>query len=115
MFTDLDSVVSWFLGTCEADPMINPVVSAPDPAVSPDSHVLFGEEVQWSGVPAAEQLKNQDPQRPAVGGAVVAFVQDDLRGHVLRGPAERPRLLTQTHLLGETKVHLKKKKMKKER
>lgn len=36
----------------------------------------------------------------------MAFVQNDLRGHVLWGPAERPRLLTQTHLLGKAKVHL---------
>lgn len=36
----------------------------------------------------------------------MALVQDDLGGHVLRSPTERPRLLTQTHLLSKAKVHL---------
>lgn len=36
----------------------------------------------------------------------MAFVQDDLRCHVLWSPTERPRLLTQTHLLSEAKVDL---------
>lgn len=36
----------------------------------------------------------------------MAFVQDDLGGHVLRSPTERPRLLTQTHLLSKAKIHL---------
>lgn len=47
-----------------------------------------------SAVPAAEQLEHQYSQRPAVGWTVVAFVQNDLRRHVLWGPAERPGLLT---------------------
>ena len=36
----------------------------------------------------------------------MALVQDDLWGHVLRRPAERPRLLTEADLLSETEVHL---------
>jgi len=59
--------------------------------------------------PAGQQLVHQDAQRPVICGDIVALVEDDLRGHVLRRPAERPRLLTETDLLGETKIHLENK------
>lgn len=36
----------------------------------------------------------------------MAFVKDDLWSDVLWRSAERPRLLTDADLLGETKVHL---------
>lgn len=57
-------------------------------------------------VPATEQLKDQYPQRPAVSWTVVTFVQDDLGSNVLRSSAKGPRLLTQTHPFGKSKVHL---------
>ena len=57
--------------------------------------------------PAGQQLEHQDAQRPVVCRDVVTFVEDDLWSHVLRRPAERPRLLTETDLLGKTKVDLK--------
>ena len=56
--------------------------------------------------PASKQLKHQDAQRPEVHTEVVAFVEEDLRGHVLRGPAEGPGLLAASDLLGKTKVNL---------
>lgn len=36
----------------------------------------------------------------------MAFVEDDLRGHILWGPTERPGLLATSDLFGETKIHL---------
>lgn len=63
-----------------------------------------------TGVPATEQLKDQYSQRPAVSWTVMAFVQDDLRGDVLRSTTKRPRLLTQTNLLSKAKVHLCKRR-----
>ena len=56
--------------------------------------------------PAGEELEHQDAQRPEVHAEVVAFVEDDLRGHVLRGPTERPGLLATSDLLGKSKVNL---------
>ena len=41
---------------------------------------------------AGEQLEHEDPERPVVGRDVVALVEDDLRGDVLGGAAERPGL-----------------------
>lgn len=40
----------------------------------------------------------------------MTLVEDDLWSNVLRCPAECPRLLTDTDLLGETEVHLEKDK-----
>lgn len=65
---------------------------------------MFGQSN--NGVPATEQLKDQYSQRPAVGRAVVTFVQDDLRSNVLRSSTKGPRLLTQPHFLSKAKVHL---------
>ncbi len=56
--------------------------------------------------PASKELKHQDAQRPEVHTEVVAFVENDLRRHVLRCPAEGPGLLTTSDLLGKTKVNL---------
>lgn len=56
--------------------------------------------------PASEELKHQDAQGPEVGRDVVALVEDDFRGHVLRRPTERPRLPAQTNFFGETKINL---------
>ena len=53
-----------------------------------------------------EQLIHEDTERPVICGVVVTFVQDDLRGHVLRRAAERPRLLPDPDLLGEAEVNL---------
>ncbi len=39
----------------------------------------------------------------------MTLVKDDLRSDVLRRPTERPGLLTDSDLLGKTKVHLEKK------
>lgn len=36
----------------------------------------------------------------------MTLIEDDLWSHILRCPTECPRLLTNTDLLGETKVHL---------
>lgn len=38
----------------------------------------------------------------------MTLVEDDLWSDVLRRPTERPRLLTDSDLLGKTKVHLEK-------
>lgn len=64
----------------------------------------------FASSPARQQLVHQDAQRPVVCGDVVTFVENDLRSDVLRRSAERPRLLTDTDLLGESKVHLGKDK-----
>lgn len=56
--------------------------------------------------PAGEELKHQDTQRPEVHAEVMAFVEDDLRGHVFRGPTECPGLLATSDLFGKTKVDL---------
>ena len=54
---------------------------------------------------AGEQLEHEHAEGPVVGADVVPLVQDDLRGHVLGGPAEGPRLAPHLQLLGEAKVH----------
>ena len=56
--------------------------------------------------PACQQLVHQDAQRPVVRWNVVTLVEDDLWSDVLRRSTERPRLLTDSDLLSETKVHL---------
>ena len=40
----------------------------------------------------SEELEHEDSERPVVGADVVALVQDDLGGDVLRGAAEGPGL-----------------------
>ena len=58
---------------------------------------------------SGEELAHENAEGPEVDGAVVALVQNDLRGHVLGGPAERPRLAPHRDPLRETKVdHLRK-------
>lgn len=56
--------------------------------------------------PARQQLVHQDSQRPVVCWDIVALVEDDLWSDILWRSTERPRLLTDTNLLGETKVNL---------
>ncbi len=55
---------------------------------------------------SGEQLTHEHPERPEVDRSVVTLVQDNLRGHVFRGAAERPRLAALGDALGEAKVDL---------
>ena len=54
---------------------------------------------------SGEELVHEDAHGPVVDGPVVPLVEDDLRSHVLRGPAEGPRLTTRIHVLWETEIH----------
>ena len=68
-----------------------------------DGHVVLGAE----GGPLGEQLENEDAKGPVVGRDVVARVGDDLRRDVLRGTAERPRLVTgRDQLVSGLIIHL---------
>ena len=53
---------------------------------------------------SSQQFVHQDPERPEVHGPVVALVEDDLGGHVLRGPAECPGLTATVDVLGKAEV-----------
>ena len=55
---------------------------------------------------SSEQFEHEDSDRPIVGGEVVTFIEDDLRGNVLGGATECPRLVIANHF-GETEVTLK--------
>lgn len=62
-----------------------------------------------TGAPASQKLKHQDAQAPKIHTEIVSLVEDNLRGHVLGGPAEGPGLLTPVHLLGKAKVDLQRR------
>ena len=54
---------------------------------------------------SSQQLVHEATKRPEVHSFVMAFVEDDLRSHVLRGSAESPGLITRVQLLGETEIY----------
>lgn len=56
--------------------------------------------------PSSQEFKDKDSQRPKVHTEAMAFIQNDLRCDILRGPAERPCLLATLDLLCKTKVNL---------
>lgn len=76
--------------------------------LKPDGGQVPARQVLLS--PARQQLVHEDSQGPIVCRHIVAFVEDDLWSHVLRSPAERPRLFAHADLLGKTKIHLKNKR-----
>ena len=65
---------------------------------------LLGSSKQWKNLRSSQQFVHQDPERPEVHGPVVALVEDDLRGDVLRGPAECPGLTTAVNVLRKAKI-----------
>ena len=60
----------------------------------------------WAGEPAGKELEHENSKRPEVDGEIMAFVEYDLRRHVLRSTAERPRLTTLTDLFRKPEIHL---------
>ena len=65
---------------------------------------LLGSSKQWKNLRSSQQFVHQDPERPEVHGPVVALVEDDLGGDVLRGPAECPGLAAAVDVLGKSEV-----------
>ena len=61
--------------------------------------------MQRQNLRSSQQFVHQDPERPEVHGPVVALVEDDLGGHVLRGPAECPGLTARLQSLGKSEIH----------
>ena len=59
---------------------------------------------RWWYLRSSQQLIHEDPERPEVHGPVVSLVEDDLRGDVLRGPAECPGLTTAVNVLRKAKI-----------
>ena len=54
---------------------------------------------------SGEELAHEDAERPEVDRAVVALVEDDLRGDVFGRAAKRPRLAPHRDPLRKAKVH----------
>lgn len=57
---------------------------------------------------ASEKFKYEDSQGPAISSKVMAFVHDDLWGHILWCPTECPCLLSKANLFSKAKVCLRK-------
>ena len=62
------------------------------------------EPVPGEGRVSGEKLVGEYPQPPPVNTLVVTSLQDDLRRHVVRGPAHRPAPLLLVHQAGEAQV-----------
>ena len=59
-----------------------------------------------SFVPAGEQLKHENAQRPEVSREVLTSVENDLGCHVLGRTTECPRLSAVSDLFGKSEIHL---------
>ena len=71
---------------------------------SSKQYKLIDTNSQRQNLRSSQQFVHQDPERPEVHGPVVALVEDDLGGDVLRGPAECPGLTAAVDVLGKSEV-----------